>query len=142
MSASADQLRLACRELLICIEDLTARQGNLNSQIASLRGACKKLEGTATPPYSPEQVGVVALQTRLANQAQALVQTGGRLSEAAKSAGSSAEVAAANQLVQQFVKAAETTQQLLYLLSSKPGDSGASVRLADRLRMAVQVGDW
>lgn len=43
MSASADQLRLACRELLICVEDLTARQGNLNSQIANIQGACKKV---------------------------------------------------------------------------------------------------
>ncbi|KAL5112171.1 Talin-2 [Taenia crassiceps] len=141
MSASADQLRLACRELLTCIEDLTARQGNLNSQIASIQGACKKLESGATPPHILEQISLVALQTRLASQAQTLVQAGGRLSEASKTAGSGAGEAAASQLVQQFSKTAETTQQLGSLLASQPsmpGAADAASRLADRLRMVVQ----
>ncbi|KAL5963120.1 Talin-1, partial [Taenia solium] len=141
MSASADQLRLACRELLICIEDLTARQSNLNLQIASIQGACKKLESGASPPHIPEQISLVALQTRLASQAQTLVQAGGRLSEASKTAGSGAEEAAASQLVQQFSKTAETTQQLSSLLTSQPnmpGAADATSRLANRLRMVVQ----
>nr|CDS22504.1 talin 2 [Echinococcus granulosus] len=141
ISASADQLRLACRELLICIEDLTARQGNLNSQIASIQGACKKLESNASPPHIPQQISLVALQTRLASQAQMLVQAGGRLSEASKTAGSGAEEAAASQLVQQFSKTVETTQQLSSLLTSHPsmpGSPDTTSRLADRLRMVVQ----
>ncbi|VDL47892.1 unnamed protein product [Hymenolepis diminuta] len=138
ISASSDQLRLACRELLICVEELTTRQDNLNSQIASIRNACKKLDGGSSPPYDADKGSLVALQTRLASQAQTLVQTGGRLSEAAKTAGSRAEEAAASHLVQQFSKSAETTQQLCSMLNSQslPGD--ASVRLADRLRMVVQ----
>ena len=104
-----------------------------------------QLDGNASPPHSPEQVNLVSLQTRLASQAQTLAQTGGRLSEAAKTPGSGAEVAAANQLVQQFSKIVETTQQLNSLLSSQLNRSGASdagSRLVDRLRMVVQVGDF
>ncbi|VDM20869.1 unnamed protein product [Hydatigera taeniaeformis] len=141
VSASADQLRLACRELLICIEELTARQGNLNSQIASIQGALKKLETSVSPPHIVEQISLVALQTWLASQAQTLVQAGGRLSETSKTAGSSGEEAAASHLVQQFLKTAETTQQLISLLTSQPNmsdTSDATFRLADRLRTVVQ----
>ncbi|KAM7533362.1 hypothetical protein Aperf_G00000120428 [Anoplocephala perfoliata] len=141
ISASSDQLRLACRELLICVEELTARQDNINSQIASIRNACKKLDGGSSPPYDPDQGSLFALQTRLASQAQTLVQTGGRLSEASKTAGLGAEEAVASQLVQQFSKSAETTKQLCSLLNSqfaKSGSGDAFSRLADRLRMVVQ----
>ncbi|VDN96364.1 unnamed protein product [Rodentolepis nana] len=138
MSASSDQLRLSCRELLICVEELTTRQDNLNSQIASIRNACKKLDGGSSPHYGTDQGSLVALQTRLASQAQALVQSGGRLSEAAKSAGSGSEDAAAIQLVQQFSKVAETNQQLCSILNSLSIPGNASVQLADRLRMVVQ----
>lgn len=94
------------------------------------------MDGGSSPPYDPDQGSLFALQTRLASQAQTLVQSGGRLSEASKTVGSGAEEAAASQLVQQFSKSAETTQQLCSLLKSGTGD--AFSRLADRLRMVVQ----
>lgn len=109
-----------------------------------MHGLSIQLEGCVSPPHIPEQISLVALQTRLASQAQTLVQAGGRLSEASKTAGSGAEEAAASQLVQQFSKTAETTQQLSSLLTSQsnmPGAADATYRLADRLRMVVQVGD-
>ncbi len=97
-----------------------------------------------SPTFSPEHASLVPLQTRLASQAQSLAQTGGRLSEAAKTGGSGAEEAAASQLVKQFSQAVETTQQLSALLSShNQGAAGpsadASAKVAERLRLVVQV---
>uniref|UniRef100_A0A5K3EGD4 FERM domain-containing protein n=1 Tax=Mesocestoides corti TaxID=53468 RepID=A0A5K3EGD4_MESCO len=140
ISSSADQLRLACRELLTCVEDLTARQGSLNSHIATIQAGCKKLDTAVSPTFSPEHTSLVPLQTRLSSQAQLLVQTAGRLSESAKTGGSGAEEAAAGQLVQQFSKIVETTRQLNSLIAGKNQHFSpeAIARVTERLRLVVQ----
>ncbi|VDN15470.1 unnamed protein product [Dibothriocephalus latus] len=43
ISEHADQLRQACRDLLNCVDELSMRQGSLNSQVATIHAACAKV---------------------------------------------------------------------------------------------------
>nr|VZI31552.1 unnamed protein product [Spirometra erinaceieuropaei] len=156
ISEHADQLRQACRDLLNCIDELSMRQGSLNSQVAAIHAACAKLDEAPTSPSTPDQQHqLVPLQTRLANQARGITQLGNRLTEAAKAAAAGmpgameTEESAAASLVKEFSRAVDTTRQFSTLLASqrrnrpvREGDQSneqeLGSRLADRLRVAMQ----
>ncbi|BHF59798.1 Talin-1 [Sparganum proliferum] len=156
ISEHADQLRQACRDLLNCMDELSMRQGSLNSQVAAIHAACAKLDEAPTSPSTPDQQHqLVPLQTRLANQARGITQLGNRLTEAAKAAAAGmpgameTEENAAASLVKEFSRAVDTTRQFSTLLASqrrnrpvREGDQSneqeLGSRLADRLRVAMQ----